>query len=102
MKMKFAVMVATLILAQPAFAQSNNKYLNTSSVKVGPSVMQRVDINRANVAQLTKIKGLGKVKAQAIIDYRKANGKFSSVEELTAVKGIGKKALKKLKPLLKV
>ena len=40
--------------------------------------------------------------AQAILDYRKANGAFKSVEELKDVKGIGAKRFEKLKPELTV
>jgi len=53
-----------------------------------------VDINSANVKELSSLKGIGKVKAQAIIDYRKDNC-FRSVKELVKVKGIGKKTLEK-------
>ena len=48
---------------------------------------------------LTKI---APAKAQAILDYRKANGAFKSVEELKDVKGIGAKRFEKLKPELTV
>lgn len=57
-----------------------------------------VNINTANQAQLmAALKGVGNKKAQAIIDYRKANGQFKSVESLLAVKGIGEKILEKNK-----
>jgi competence protein ComEA len=38
--------------------------------------------------------------AEAILAYRKDNGNFKSVDELTKVKGIGDKTLEKLKPFL--
>ena len=53
-----------------------------------------VDINSANIEELSSLKGVGKVKAQAIIEYRK-NYCFKSAQELTKVKGIGKKTLEK-------
>ncbi len=55
-----------------------------------------VNINTADIKQLTKLPGVGKKKAQAIIDYREANGKFSSLEDIAKVKGVGKKMLTKL------
>ena len=55
-----------------------------------------VNINSADLKQLIKLPGVGKKKAQAIIDYREANGDFASLEELAKVKGVGKKMLAKL------
>ena len=55
-----------------------------------------VNINTANLKQLIKLPGVGKKKAQAIIDYREANGDFASLEDLAKVKGVGKKMLAKL------
>lgn len=55
-----------------------------------------VNINTADLKQLIKLPGVGKKKAQAIIDYRETNGDFASLEELAKVKGVGKKMLAKL------
>ena len=55
-----------------------------------------VNINTADLKQLIKLPGVGKKKAQAIIDYREANGDFASLEDLAKVKGVGKKMLTKL------
>ena len=57
-----------------------------------------VNINTASKKELDALPGLGEVLAQRIIDYRSANGPFSTVDELTKVKGIGEKTLEKLKP----
>ena len=48
-----------------------------------------VNINTATQAELESLKDIGPVKAQAIIDYRKKNGGFKSVDELEKVDGIG-------------
>lgn len=61
-----------------------------------PSI-STIDINGADVDTLTRLPGIGKKKAQAIIDYRKANGSFDSTEDLKQVKGIGEKLYSKLK-----
>jgi len=60
------------------------------------SVLAGVDINTANQADLESVKGLGPVKAKAIIEYRNKHGMFKSVEELANVKGIGAGILKRL------
>ena len=57
----------------------------------------KVNINTADEAALMAIKGIGKTKAKAIIDYRQKNGDFKTVDDLTKVKGIGEKSLSKFK-----
>jgi len=59
-----------------------------------------VDINKAEKAELMSIKGVGEAKANAILEYRKANDCFSSIDELTKVKGFGNKFLEKNRDLL--
>ena len=53
-----------------------------------------VDINSANEAELDKIHGVGPVKAKAIVEERKKNGPFKSLDDVaTRVKGIGDKTV---------
>jgi len=53
-----------------------------------------LDINSASAEQIASgLKGVGLKKAQAIVDYRNANGKFKSRDDLLKVKGIGQKLL---------
>lgn len=58
--------------------------------------VQPVNINQADLGQLTSLKGIGPKKAEAIIAYRTAHGAFKSVDDLAKVKGIGAKALARL------
>lgn len=60
----------------------------------------RVNVNTADLDTLCSLPGIGPVLAQRIIDYRTANGPFSSVEELTMVQGIGSKKLDAIRNLV--
>jgi len=64
--------------------------------------LEPVNINTADAAALQQINGIGASKAKAIIEYRKANGSFATVDDLTKVPGIGEKSLAHLKPQITV
>jgi len=59
--------------------------------------LAKLNLNNATESELTSLKGIGKVKAQRIIEYRKTKGKFKNIEELKNVKGIGDKLFQKIK-----
>jgi len=60
-----------------------------------------IDINSASKELLEKIPGIGKVKAEAIVNYRNKFGGFETWDDLLKVPGIGKKTLEKIKKYLK-
>lgn len=54
------------------------------------AVSAPIDLNTADVATLVKgMRGIGESKARAIVEYRRINGPFKTVDDLTLVKGIG-------------
>ena len=61
-----------------------------------------ININNADSETLQKIKGVGPATAEKIIEYRKANGKFRTVEDLKNVSGIGEKTFEKIKDTITV
>ena len=66
---------------------------NSSNSTPSNSKQGTVNINTATLEELQTIKGIGKKKAEAILQYRKEHGAFRTKEDLLQVKGIGKKAL---------
>ena len=63
---------------------------------------QKVDINRAEAWLLEALPGIGEVRAQAIIDYRRQNGLFRNINEITKVEGIGATTYDRIKDLITV
>ena len=73
--------------------EGNSEKGNLSNTTPSNSKQGTVNINTATLEELQTIKGIGKKKAEAILQYRKEHGAFRTKEDLLQVKGIGKKAL---------
>jgi len=61
------------------------------------STYAAVDLNTATTEQLQSVNGIGPKKAEAIVEYRKKNGQFKTVNDLDKVPGFGKSTLDKVK-----
>jgi competence protein ComEA len=57
----------------------------------------KININTAGVDELNRLPGIGPATAQNIVDHRKENGPFRSIEELVQVKRIGPSLLNKIR-----
>ena len=64
--------------------------VNSNGVRVSKAVRSGpININRATARQLDALDGVGPVIAQRIVDYRKLNGSFLTIDDLQKVSGIG-------------
>ena len=61
-----------------------------------------INLNKASRKDLMKIKGIGKSKAENIVEYRKENGFLKEKKELKKVKGIGNSIFKKIRDKIKI
>jgi competence protein ComEA len=61
----------------------------TIAAGADPGTTAPVNLNTATLEQLETLPGIGPVTAQAILDWRTDNGRFTSVDELLEVSGIG-------------
>ena len=73
--------------------EGNSEKGNSSNTTLSNLKQGTVNINTATLEELQTIKGIGKKKAETILQYRKEHGAFRTKEDLLQVKGIGKKAL---------
>ena len=96
--MKFFLSFLSVVIL--SFGTSSLAFaVETPAVKVPTAKAETVvpqasiNINSADVQELTKLKGVGEKKAEAIVAWRKENGNFKSVEQLLDVKGIGEATL---------
>lgn len=65
-----------------------------------PPKGQAVNINTASEQDLEGLPGIGPTTAQAIIDYREANGPFATIDDLSKIPGMGPETMKKLEGLI--
>jgi competence protein ComEA len=62
----------------------------------------KVNLNRASADELQTLPGVGPVLARRMVEWRKAHGRYRTVDELQEVRGIGKKRMEQLRLLVTV
>lgn len=94
----FAVLSWLVVFEIPAAFAESPQCDAVIAKSASVSVSIPVNINTATAEMLsTQLKGIGKAKAAAIIEWRETNGNFSSLEDLDEVRGIGAGLIEKNK-----
>ncbi|HEY3355738.1 MAG TPA: helix-hairpin-helix domain-containing protein [Polyangia bacterium] len=96
-----ALAVTVLAVALVGGAATAHAAQGGSTRRDVPKVQGVVNLNQADLDQLTQLPGVGPTKARRIIEFR-AKHQFKRIEELTRVKGFGRKSFGKLKTHLAV
>jgi competence protein ComEA len=66
------------------------------------TLFAKVDINSADAKTLQSLPGIGPAKAEAIIEWREANGGFQHARDLQSVNGIGPKTYEAIREAVEV
>ena len=74
-----------------------------SEMRFGDSeITGLININTASAAELETLPGIGSVKAEAIIAWRRRHGGFASIEDIRNVSGIGDATWEDIRDLITV
>ncbi|MEY3977447.1 MAG: hypothetical protein RLZZ284_303 [Actinomycetota bacterium] len=68
----------------------------------GTTAPRLVNINRATVAELDQLPGVGPSTARAIVEHRERYGPYATVDDLLAVRGIGPAKLAEMRAMVTV
>ena len=94
MRKSLYIVFVTLMLAVSSIA------LAEEAAPAGGNQTGVVNINTADVAQLSLLPRVGEKAAQRIIEYRTQNGPFRKTSDLMQVKGFGAKTFERLSPYI--
>lgn len=90
--------------------KKGSKSTSTASINKGgakPSKLKnpsqgKINLNSASAEELQRVPGIGPAMADRLIQYRKDNNGFQTVEDLMQVSGIGEKKFAKMQPFFRV
>lgn len=110
---RYRIVVCALMLVALAggalynarFSESAPKVVYSASLEQVEAAAEQpllIDINTADAERLEELPQVGPSTAEAIMEYRRANGSFGTLEELEDVPGIGPSTLEEIKPFATV
>ena len=94
--------LARLLVDGEQILVGGNRLQSSKSVARKITADNPLDINRATLAQLDTLPGIGPVTAQRIIDYRNKVGRINALDELKKISGLGGAKFEEIKSLLRV
>ena len=94
--------LARLLVDGEQILVGGNRLQSSKSVARKITVDNPLDINRATLAQLDTLPGIGPVTAQRIIDYRNKVERINALDELKKISGLGGAKFEEIKSLLRV
>lgn len=94
--------LARLLVDGEQILVGGNRLQSSKSVARKITIDNPLDINRATLAQLDTLPGIGPVTAQRIIDYRNKVGRINALDELKKISGLGGAKFEEIKSLLRV
>ena len=93
---------AALTVGSPIVASPTSPAAPAGASRAQASPNDPVFINHASVDELRRLPGVGPKRAEAILVLRQRVGRFQRVEDLLRVKGVGRGAVKKWRPLVRL
>ena len=90
------------VVALPATATVPPATPSPSGPRARASAQEPVYLNHASIDELRRLPGVGPKRAEAILGLRQRLGRFQRVEDLLRVKGVGRGAVKKWRPLVRL
>lgn len=86
-------------LKEAVIADANN---STELTALEGDTEDKVNLNTADIEELTTLPGIGTAKANSILSYREEHGKFQTIEELKNIDGIKEGVFQKIADLIVV
>jgi len=91
----FSALLVSLVAAAPVLHAA-------PASKADGGSQAKVNVNTADAAALSLLPRVGPSLAHRILDFRKKNGPFKSVDDMMLVRGIGERSLALLKPYVEL
>lgn len=99
------VIVSVVVVVLLAVKWQKLSYVDRSEIIVqreSEDIGYQIDLNTATWVELTQLRDVGAITAQAIVTSREELGPFFSIDDLQRVKGIGPKTVEKNRRWLRV